>query len=463
MSLSVHPQARPLLVSLVEEHVTNVVRQAVQVNRHCKRARQHEDDAAAFSSSETGNNGGRARIRRRLHAADVNMALQLMNAEQLYATNVVFPNNNKAKSDANNHQRVQLKEFLQYETERMPMGPSEVGIRMHWLAVDGKQPLIPQNPWTTATSSNNNETAMIASVPAGLAPTPNETQSLNETSSTTTGPVQVQRLQSSLLSEELLLYYIRLTTSMERGGATAADRQEQDVILASLSQDSGLQELVPFVVRYAQQEIYRHLKHQMDHCRTLIRLISALLLNKQLHLELHLHELLPALMTCVVTKHADPTTDHWVLRREAATVLIHVCQLYAQDYVTLKARVLKALVEAATPTNESLASRYGGMIAISLFGAKAIDAFLLPTLLQSWRDWEVAMQEHLDLSMDIKFAIQMCQRAALDALGIYLASVVHMEDENVVERLNWLELEYTLGDQCVPIQGLSTEYATCFI
>jgi transcription initiation factor TFIID subunit 6 len=454
MSFTLNPQALPMLISMVEEHMMKVVTQANRVSRHCKRARQHPVEGDEGDEAEDDRLVSSA-IRRRVHAADVNMALQLLNAEQLYATDIVPPSHEDATKPVN------LKELIQYEAERMPMAPSEVGIHRHWLAVDGKQPQIPQNP----SSSVLPEISLSSSKPAA-----GDTVSLKD------GSVQIQRLQSSLLSEELLLYYIRLTTSMERGGATAADRKEQDAVITSVAQDPGLQEVVPFIVRYCQQELTRHCNNT-DHCRTLIRLASALLSNPHLHLELHLHELLPSLMTCVVSKKVPISSgateggrrggNHWALRSDAAAVLRQTCQAFGEDYVTLKARVLKALCDAATPTNESLPSRYGGIVAITIFGAKAVDAFLLSTLLQSWRDWQEALDKHQDLSVDLKFAIQMCQRAALDALSIFLTSLMVGDGdyygEDAVERLNYEELADTLGDQCVPLQGLWSDYNCCFV
>ncbi|GKY91240.1 hypothetical protein MPSEU_000096600 [Mayamaea pseudoterrestris] len=471
-SFPLHPQASPLFISLVEEHMALVVREAVAVNHHCKRARQHPDDGpegrtTAHASNPHGNGAhyNRSAIRRRLHAADVNMALQLLKCEQLYATNIVPPNPKDKDT------KILLQDFLQRESaaDRMPLPPSEVGMRKHWLAVDGVQPQIPQNPSLLVEQMNQHTDGERIT----------DTISLTDPS---VGPIQVQRLQSSMLSEELLLYYVRLTTSMERGGSTPARRQDQDAVLASLAKDGGLQELVPFFVRYLQQEIYKHYINNVDHARTLMRMVHAVLSNPHLHLELHLHELLPALMTCVVSKRPNvltlPSTDmnDWALRRDAAFCLVYAANIFGQQYVSLKARILKSLCEAAAPTNESLASRYGGFVAASYFGDKTVDAFLLPTLWQSWREWEVALsssQIDAAVNADLKFAVQMCQRAAIDALAIVLRRLAVEEDEAMLEdeedadgtvnRLHYFEMQDTLGDRYVALQGHSTEYTSCFI
>jgi transcription initiation factor TFIID subunit 6 len=89
-----------------------------------------------------------------------------------------------------------------------------------------------------------------------------------------------------LLSEELQLYFTRITLAIQRGGATPATRQQQDAALASVSRDVGLQELVPFFIKYISQELQHHIGNP-DHCRTLVRLALSMLQNPHLHLELH--------------------------------------------------------------------------------------------------------------------------------------------------------------------------------
>lgn len=411
MSSTTQSNARSTLLALVEEHMTGLVREAMTVGRHAKRSRLAEDERT---------------VRRRLHAADINMALQMIGSEKLYAVGVAPPSDDKQK-------KVRLADFLRREAAILPPPPTEIACKQHWLAVDGVQPQIPQNPSGLMTAPASMEARSAAE--AGL---------------------QVNQLQSSLLSEELQLYFARVTSAMERGGSTAENRRQQDAVIDSLKGDCGLQELVPFLVRYAQQELYRHV-NEAEHSRTLVRLVAALLTNPHLHLELHLHEILPPLMTCVVARRLAEGQNHWALRREAAAALVTACQSFGSDYATLKARVLRTLCDAIGP-EKPLASRYGGTVAISLFGAKAVDAFLLPTMLESWKHW----QEELAATTDLKllFDIQMCQRALLDALLIFLQRV---DAEEKAARLSIEEVSEAFGDQWVVFGGMANAYAECFV
>ena len=217
--------------------------QAAAVQRHAKRARLL----------------GNGEIRRRITAQDINLALQWRGSEKIYAPDKIVP-------DSNNNGRIDLNAYLASETQARP--PSEVGITVHWLAVDGTQPEIPQNP----ISSSRDFAVMV--------------EDDEDTPSNSDSAVKVQQLLPRVLSEELQLYCTRITLAVERGGATPMTRQEQDLALKGLQNDAGLQELVPFLIHYVVTQIYQHIGNP-EHCRSLVRLARALLSNPHLHLELH--------------------------------------------------------------------------------------------------------------------------------------------------------------------------------
>jgi hypothetical protein len=76
----------------------------------------------------------------------------------------------------------------------------------------------------------------------------------------------------------------------------------------------------------------------------------------------------------------------------------------------LKARVLRTLCDAAG-VDKSLATQYGGFVGITLFGPKAINAFLLPLAMDYWNQWEKKLDETNDLEQRLE--LQMCKQAML--------------------------------------------------
>lgn len=131
---------------------------------------------------------------------------------------------------------------------------------------------------------------------------------------------------------------------------------------------------------------------------------------------------------------------------------------FGDDYATLKARVLKTLCDAAGP-DKCLPTQYGGFVAISLFGPKAINAFLLPLALKYWKTWEITLDATQDLGKRVE--LQMCQQAVLDALGVFLSTDESEMPDNLLTR--WQDLEETFGDRLVILARDETEYAYCLI
>jgi transcription initiation factor TFIID subunit 6 len=433
--------ARPVLLGLVEEQVTNLIRDAVAVQRHSKRARlvvveEENDDDATGRGGSNGAAGG-STTTSRLHAADVNVALQWSGSEKLYGTG------------RSSQEPVSLSELLRDEGATMPPPPGEIAAHRRWLAVDGEPPDV---------GRGEERGALVQPPPPH-----------GEYGERSGEFWRVRQLQAAVLSEELMLYFTRVTAATERPAVTSQEQRQQDAVLRSLSADDGLQELVPFLIRYAQQRLYAAVAAQPAHAVTLVRLVRALLRNPHVHTELHLHEVLPALTTCVVVAPPSPSSStaaaaaggggHWRLRREAAAALAAACDLFASDYATLRARVLRVLCRAAAP-GRSLAARYGGLTALTLFGCRAIDAFLLPLLLDSWLEWEEALTKP-NLSDGEREEIHMCQQAALEGLGVFLQ---HVSTAEKAARLSALgDVQDVLRDRLVVLNGEATDYATCFV
>jgi hypothetical protein len=275
---NVQGSARSTLCSLTEQHISQLVREAIQVQRHCKRARiilPTEDATGSIASAKDSKNNNAGALKQRLHADDINMALQWRGSEKIYATGTVgFHGRSLSKKGEDT--KIVLKDYINSEMDLKP--PQEIGLTVHWLAVDGVQPDIPQNP----VNNRIKRKAIVHRI---------EDNEEEESGDGTSGEgVQVTQLLPRLLSEELQLYFSRITTTVERGGMTPVERQQQDGALQSLARDTGLQELVPFMVNYVTKNLYKYVGNP-EHCRTLVRMAHSLLINPHLHLELYVSDL----------------------------------------------------------------------------------------------------------------------------------------------------------------------------
>jgi transcription initiation factor TFIID subunit 6 len=113
----------------------------------------------------------------------------------------------------------------------------------------------------------------------------------------------------------------------------------------------------------------------------------------------------------------NPNDDHWILRQEAAECFAKVCRIYNDQYSTLKPRCIKLLTQQALRLDRPLSTQYGGIVAISLFGPRAVDAFLLPLAKKYWMTWEAELKEVMAFrckrNMIKEYELHMCQQALL--------------------------------------------------
>jgi transcription initiation factor TFIID subunit 6 len=268
-------EARGALTSLTEQHITQLIREAVKVQHHCKRGRIHlpndKNSRGGYSGTTNKNDPRLGVLRRRLHANDINMALQWRGSEKIYATGMVG-GGRFVNSSSRDDKKIMLKDYLKTEMKFKP--PQEVGLTLHWLAVDGVQPDIPQNP----SRYSKRKRQVVHRV--------DNDDDGDEGHASGDDGIQVTQLLPRLLSEELRLYFKRITVAVESGGANPVTRKNQDEALSSLSHDPGLQELAPFMINYVTKNLYNSVGNP-EHCRTLIRMAQALLINPHIHLELY--------------------------------------------------------------------------------------------------------------------------------------------------------------------------------
>ena len=117
----------------------------------------------------------------------------------------------------------------------------------HWLAIEGVQPLIPENPSPTPTSSTAVAKAKPKPQANGTTPhTPQQAPVVTPKPNITT---------KSHLSRELQQYYARLTDSLLPTNLleTGVDRQverKRTAALSSLRNDAGLQGILPYLVKW---------------------------------------------------------------------------------------------------------------------------------------------------------------------------------------------------------------------
>ena len=159
----------------------------------------------------------------------------------------------------------------------------------HWLAVEGVQPSIPQNP-TTADSRNQEL------VPKGPGAHPNASAINGDN-------VTVKPLVKHILSKELLLYFEKIC------GALVDENSDEYRLaaLASIRTDPGLHQLVPYFVQFIAEKVTHNLK-DLFVLTQMMHLTMAMLDNDSLYVNPYVSRipLFPIVTTTLMSKDRIP-------------------------------------------------------------------------------------------------------------------------------------------------------------
>ncbi|KAJ7217934.1 TATA box binding protein associated factor-domain-containing protein [Mycena pura] len=308
--------------------------------------------------------------------ADIEQALRVLNIEPLYGHSshnpptfkraLPFPNAPAAGSVYFvEDEEIDFDRVLREEKITLPKG---VSWNAHWLAVEGVQPLIPENPPAIPKEAAQDvkPTVLTNGIVGGppTAATKKQEQQLQ----------QQQQLVKQVLSRELQLYYARLTSSLLPPGSDLAKR---DAALASLRSDAGLQALLPYLIKWVGDGVVRGLKDggmsETDGkvLEVLISVTGSLLANTTLFVEPYLHQMLPPVLSTLL--HSSLPPSHAVLlRSSAAQTLSRLLTEHSTTYPSLSPRIGKTLLLALISPGKSSGTRHGAIRGLAGIGKEAV-------------------------------------------------------------------------------------------
>ncbi|KAI0040292.1 transcription initiation factor TFIID complex subunit [Auriscalpium vulgare] len=306
-----------------------------------------------------------------LTTADIDNALRVLNIEPLYGHSqhntptfrraLPFPQLASAGTVFFvEDEEIDFDRVLKEEKITLPPG---VRWTAHWLAVEGVQPLIPENPPAVPREDQQPTGGATSTLVPNAATTPDKRQQ------------QQAALVKQVLSRELQLYYTRLTTSLLP--PNAVDPTKRTAALASLRHDAGLQALLPYLVRWVGEGVVGALKDGAQGendgrvLEILLDVIAALLENTTLFVEPYLHQLLPPVLSTLLYSSLPPSQSAH-LQTTAASILSHILTEHSTTYPSLSPRIMKTLLLALLSPDKSRGTRAGAICGLVGIGKEAV-------------------------------------------------------------------------------------------
>ncbi|KFD61095.1 hypothetical protein M514_00685 [Trichuris suis] len=322
--------------------------------------------------------------RKRLTCADLNAVLERRGEQPvLFYGSKGFTHCKGAKETlyVYDEEESDLTDFLRLPMPRVPLGPTITG---HWLAIDNVMPQIPENelvPCKAETEDKRNAASVNSAV---------HVQSNKE-------HICYRPPQEHQVPLELQLYFKEVTEAF-----MSINEDKRKLVLHSLCTDTGLQVLTPRFVNF----IWRGVKcnialNNLAMLIYLMRMAAAVVDNPTLDaslfvrgtfqriscantfLLLKLHELIPAVMSCILCSKLSSRSDavsHWTLREFSGRLLVKLCKRYKTKVIDLQDRLLNYLGVLLKKSDIYSQSIYGAIYTIAEFGVDAVESKILPCL-----------------------------------------------------------------------------------
>ena len=382
LGITISDETAKSLAMDVEYHIHEIIETAVKFMRHSKR--------------------------RQLTSNDISYALKILNIEPLYGYDNSQPLNYKETMVGAGGQTLYYIDDNEIEFEKLinqelPKVPRQVNFTAHWLAVEGVQPMVPQNPLPSeiknlpavvrgATSTIlGNDILSLGNKNDDSESTANGTKKTDARNrGNTDKDLEIKPLIKHVLSKELKLYFDKVVEVLI---STDPEKEHlKNAALTSLKNDPGLHQLVPYFIQFVAEQITNQLRN-IEILSTMLEVILALADNKTIFLDPYVHALMPCILTLLLAKRIGPIIKNpqseesreilksqLAVREFAAILLEHIIKVYGSSYSTLRPRVTRTLLRALLDSTKPVGTQYGALLGLKNMGSEVLKLVLVGNL-----------------------------------------------------------------------------------
>ena len=234
--------------------------------------------------------------RQKLSVDDVNSAMKLRNLEPLYGFEPTEPLAFRAVPNTGLFyvptDELDVESILQ---EPLPKAPQPMCLTSHWLAIEGVQPQIPQNPVLPDRNAIGEQITPLASK-SEISVLPGKRSEFSSEDS------EIKPQVKHVLSKEHQLYYDALISDLIEGSSSPDEYSNAALsAISALKNDAGIQQIMPYFVQFIAETVPKSLLIGLR-LRMTMDMAGSLLNNEHLFIEPYLHQLMPPILTCVVGK-----------------------------------------------------------------------------------------------------------------------------------------------------------------
>ncbi|KAK0652597.1 hypothetical protein B0T16DRAFT_454952 [Cercophora newfieldiana] len=320
----------------------------------------------------------RAANRTTLTVQDVSQALRVLDVEPLYGYESTRPLRYGEASLGPGQPLFYLDDeevdFEKLINAPLPKVPRDFTLTAHWLAIEGVQPSIPQNPTTAETSSKELLPKGPGANPALAALAGNDNVSFRPS-------------VKHVISKELILYFDKIQAAVLDDDPDDEKTRLRAAALASVRSDPGLHQLIPYFVTFITNQV----THRLDDLfvlRQMMELAEAVIQNPSLFLDPYASAISAPVLTCLMSRKlggseegTDAIQDQYRLRELAASLLGMIAKKYGQTNALLRPKLTRTCLKHFLDPTRTPAVLFGAISGLAAAGGpEAVRVLVMPNL-----------------------------------------------------------------------------------
>ncbi|KAK1957498.1 TATA box binding protein associated factor [Colletotrichum sublineola] len=325
----------------------------------------------------------RASRRTTLTVNDISTALKVLNVEPLYGYDSTRPLRYGEASLGPGQPLFYIEDeevdFEKLINAPLPKVPRDMSFTAHWLAIEGVQPSIPQNPTTAESRSQELVPKGPGANPALAALAGNDS-------------VSFRPAVKHVVSKELILYFEKVQNALLDDNPDEEVARLRQAALESVRDDPGLHQLIPYFINFVANQV----THRLDDVFTLrqaMELTAALIANTKLYLDPYANAIAAPVLTCILGRKiggddaaADAMREQYQLREFSASLLGQIARKYAASNNLLRPKLVRTCLKFFMDPDKPPATHFGAITGVAAAGGPEAVRVLVLKCLRAYHD-----------------------------------------------------------------------------
>ncbi|KAJ8129056.1 hypothetical protein O1611_g4575 [Lasiodiplodia mahajangana] len=306
---------------------------------------------------------------------DISLALRVLDVEPLYGYDATKP---LRYGEATMGQPFFYIDDEEADFERVINGPlpkvsRDANYTTHWLAIEGVQPTIPQNPTSTEARTQDLLPKGPGANPALAALSGHDNASFRPA-------------VKHVVSREQMLFFENVQKHLLNDDPDPEVHRLRRAALEAVISEPGTHQLMPYYVNFISNQVTHYLD-DLFVLRQMMELTNALISNEHIFVDPYANSLCAPVLTCTLGRRlgseigSDAIKEQYQLREVAASLIGQIANKYCSSNKALKPKLTRSCLRAFLNPTMPPQVWYGALLGIlAAGGPEAIKVLVLPNL-----------------------------------------------------------------------------------